>query len=505
MGKSLSIRGSSGQERLSSCYAKASLSSPRMTRWWGITTYFSIAKMGVLFILILLFPTPLLAESGGLPGHTLSLWWALPFVGMLASLALMPLFAIHFWEAHYGKVALGWSLLTIFSLITVFGISLSKISILGTFFHHYLPFVIMLGALYTIAGGIRVELESLATPLVNTSLLAIGTFLAGWIGTTGASMLLIRPMLHINRDRKNRVHHMIFFIFLIANIGGALTPLGDPPLFIGFLNGVSFFWPLENLVLPLIAITLLLLLVFYGFDTFFVRREGLSLRGSRPRIKIKGELNGLLFLGVIGLVLLSGLWDPDLYIHIGGVSIEIQNVTRDVGLALLAAISWFLTSPEIHEENRFSWEPLKEVCKLFFGIFMTVIPVIVILDAGLQGAMAPIISLVDVDGTPQNTMYFWLSGGLSSILDNAPTYLVFFHMAGGDASLLMTSLVRTLEAISLGSVFMGAMTYIGNAPNFMVKAIAESQKVHMPSFFGYMAWSLGILLPLFLILSWWRF
>jgi Na+/H+ antiporter NhaD/arsenite permease-like protein len=240
-------------------------------------------------------------------------------------------------------------------------------------------------------------------------------------------------------------------------------------------------------------------------DTFFVKKEGVSVRHTMPRIKIKGGLNGFLFLGVIGFVLVSGVWIPNLYIHIGGVSLEIQSVLRDVGFVILALISFLMTPHSIYQANHFSWEPFKEVAKLFFGIFMTVIPVIAILDAGLQGAMAPLISLVTHESIPQNSMYFWLSGGLSSILDNAPTYLVFFHMAGGDATSLMSSLSRTLEAISLGAVFMGAMTYIGNAPNFMVKAIAEGQHIRMPSFFGYLAWSLGILLPLFILLSWWRF
>lgn len=417
----------------------------------------------------------------------------------------MPLFAIHFWEAHYGKVALGLSLISIFSLLIAFGWPMAKGTIFGTFFYHYLPFIIVIGALYTIAGGIRIELEATATPALNTVLLALGTFLAGWIGTTGASMILIRPLLHINRHRKHRVHHIIFFIFLVANVGGALTPLGDPPLFIGFLNGVSFFWTLKNLALEMLLVALSLLLIFYVLEVFFMKREGFSLKGTQKRMSITGKLNGLLFLGVIGLVLLSGLWKPDFQIEGGGVVFELQNVVRDGGLILLALISWIFTPKTIHYANHFSWEPLKEVAKLFFGIFMTVIPVIAILDAGILGSMAPLISLVDVNGVPQNVMYFWLAGGLSAFLDNAPTYLVFFHMAGGDASSLMTTFARTLEAISLGAVFMGALTYIGNAPNFMVKAIAESQKVSMPSFFGYMVWSLGILVPLFLLLSWWRF
>jgi Na+/H+ antiporter NhaD/arsenite permease-like protein len=456
-----------------------------------------------LFLFFLL-PTPLFA-GGGIAGETLTLWWACPFGGMLASLAFLPLFASHFWEAHYGKVALGWSLITLVSLLVVFEPSLARAEILGTFFHHYLPFVIMIGALYTISGGIHIEVEAQATPLINTSLLAMGTFLAGWIGTTGASMLLIRPLLHINRERKNRVHPLIFFIFLVANIGGALTPLGDPPLFLGFLSGVDFFWPLEHLGGAMMMMVLPLLGLFFCLDTYFVWRERLSLKNSQTRLIIKGKGNGLLFLGVIGFVLLSGLWESSFSIDIGGVPLALQNLLRDSGLVLLAMVSWFFTPPEIHTANRFSWEPLQEVVKLFFGIFMTAIPVIAILDAGLQGAMAPLIALVVKEGHPQNILYFWLSGALSSFLDNAPTYLVFFNMAGGEASMLMSSLSRTLEAISLGAVFMGAMTYIGNTPNFMVKSIAESHKIPMPGFFGYMVWSTGILLPLFLLLSWWLF
>lgn len=441
----------------------------------------------------------------GLASAHLSFWWTLPFCGMLGSLAFMPLFALHFWEAHYGKIAFAWSAVTILSLMLVFGFSLTQTEVFHTLFHHYMPFVIMIGTLYTISGGIQVEVESAGTPAVNTALLAIGTFLAGCIGTTGASMLLIRPMLHVNRNRSHRVHHMIFFIFLVANIGGALTPLGDPPLFLGFLNGVSFFWPTEHLTLSMLCMVIPLLALFYGMDTYFVHKEGIALQKTPTQITIRGKLNGFLFLGVIGFVLLSGLWHPIYTLSVGSVSLELQNMIRDGGLVGLAVVSWFLTPAQIHKANRFSWEPLKEVVKLFFGIFMTVIPVIAILDAGTQGSLAPLISLVDVGGQPQNALYFWLSGLLSSFLDNAPTYLVFFNMAGGDASLLMTTLSQTLIAISLGSVFMGAMTYIGNTPNFMVKSIAESHQIAMPSFFGYMMWSLGILLPLFLGLSWWLF
>lgn len=450
-------------------------------------------------------PTSLLAGGGVLPGAHLSLGWALPFGGMLLSLALFPLFAFHFWENHYGKVAFGWACLTILGLSLAFGGSPAKISILTTFFHHYLPFVIMIGALYTIAGGIQVRVSASATPLMNTAFLAFGTFLSGWIGTTGASMLLIRPLLHMNGHRKNRVHHMIFFIFLIANIGGALTPLGDPPLFLGFLQGVSFFWSLQFLSLGMLMIILPLLVIFYGLDCFFVKKEGLSLRTFWPTIDVQGAFNGVLFLSVVAIVLISGLWKSAVQISFLGISLELQNVLRDAGLVLLAILSYGLTPSSIHESNHFSWAPLKEVVKLFFGIFITVIPVVAMLDAGRFGAFAPLISRVTGEGDFQNSMIFWLSGGLSAFLDNAPTYLVFFHMAGGDASVLMTSLSDTLVALSLGAVFMGAMTYIGNAPNFMVKTIAEAHQVSMPSFFGYMAWSAVILLPLFYLLAWVRF
>jgi Na+/H+ antiporter NhaD/arsenite permease-like protein len=424
---------------------------------------------------------------------------------MLGSLAFMPLFAIRVWEAHYGKIALGWALLTIVSMAVIFGIPLTQTEVLGTFFHHYVPFIIMIGTLYTIAGGIQIDVDAPANPAVNTILLGLGTFLAGLIGTTGASMLLIRPLLHVNRERSYRVHQMIFFIFLVANIGGALTPLGDPPLFIGFLNGISFFWTTKNLALPMLAMIAPLLMMFYILDAYWVSKEGTARTTNPVKVSIRGKRNGFLFGGVIGFVLLSGLWHPASSITIAGVSLELQNIVRDGGLVLLALCSWIFTPASIHTANRFAWEPLKEVAKLFFGIFMTVIPVIAILNAGSQGALAPLIALVDGNGHPQNTMYFWLSGLLSSFLDNAPTYLVFFNMAGGDPTVLMSTLSQTLVAISLGSVFMGAMTYIGNTPNFMVKSIAEGHHIPMPSFFGYMAWSVILLLPLFGCLSWWLF
>jgi Na+/H+ antiporter NhaD/arsenite permease-like protein len=457
------------------------------------------------FFVFIFIPTSLLAGGSALPGATLSLWWAFPFVGMILSLALLPLFANHFWEAHYGKIAFAWAFSTAASLSVAFGLDLVKTELFQTIFHHYLPFVIMIGTLYTIAGGIHINIMSLPTPWVNTTLLAIGTFLAGWIGTTGAAMVLIRPFLQINQGRHYLVHQVIFFIFLIGNIGGALTPLGDPPLFLGFLNGVNFFWTVEYLSFDMVWITLALLICFYGLDYFLMRKEGIDYQNQWPKVSFKGMFNVFLLFCVMGCVVLSGVWKSTHTVTIGGFSFEFQSIIRDGGLSLLTLISYLFTPQEIRSLNQFSWKPLKEVVKLFFGVFVTVIPVIAILHEGYQGAFAPLISLVNFEGQPQNHLYFWFSGGLSSILDNAPTYLVFFHLAGGDASTLMTNLSQTLVAISLGSVFMGALTYIGNAPNFMIKTIAESRKVPMPSFFGYMVWSLGFLFPLFLLLSWVRF
>lgn len=432
----------------------------------------------------------------------MSLWWALPFVGILGSIAIFPLTALHFWEYHYGKVALAWALIAILGLLAYFGISTGGQSIAATFFHHYLPFIIILGVLYVVAGGIHIEIQAPASPLINTAILVVGTFFAGWIGTTGASMLLIRPLIQVNRKRKSRIHQMIFFIFLVSNMGGALTPLGDPPLFLGFLNGVSFFWTVQSLASELIIVSMPLLILFYIIDSYLAHKEMLSFRHEMPVVRMSGASNGLFFLGIIGLVLLSGIWQPNIAFNFLGTVFELQNLVRDFGLVLIGLISWLTTPSETYKKNYFSWEPFKEIVKIFFGIFMTVIPVIAILNAGSDGALSPVISLVTKGGEPNNAMYFWLTGLLSAFLDNAPTYLVFFHVAGGDASALMTTLRHTLEAISLGSVFFGAMTYIGNAPNFMVKSIAESQKIKMPTFLGYMMWSIAILIPMFLFLAW---
>jgi Na+/H+ antiporter NhaD/arsenite permease-like protein len=324
------------------------------------------------------------------------------------------------------------------------------------------------------------------------------------MGTTGAAMLLIRPLLRANAARRFKVHVVVFFIFLVANIGGSLTPLGDPPLFLGFLKGVDFFWPTRMLFGPMILVSSILLVIFYVLDHMFWRREQAAAPtlSDEPRFRMEGNINLVLLVAVVLAVLLSGVWRPGVSFTIYHVEVELQHLTRDVLLLAIAYASWRLTPQATRAANDFTWFPIIEVAKLFAGIFITIIPAIAILRAGTAGALAPVVGAVNRGGEPVDAMYFWATGILSSFLDNAPTYLVFFNTAGGDAAMLTGPMASTLVAISAGAVFMGANTYIGNAPNFMVRAIAEEQGVPMPSFFGYMVWSCLFLLPLFGLVTW---
>jgi Na+/H+ antiporter NhaD/arsenite permease-like protein len=295
------------------------------------------------------------------------------------------------------------------------------------------------------------------------------------------------------------VHVIVFFIFLVANIGGSLTPLGDPPLFLGFLKGVHFFWPTTHMFLPMIIISSILLGMFFLLDSYLYKKEGTPpvIEAADKKVGLEGKVNILLLLGVVACVLMSGIWKPGISIDVYHVPVELQNIVRDVLLLVIAGLSLLLTNSDSRKANAFTWFPIVEVAKLFIGIFLTIIPAIAILKAGADGALSGVVHAVTApDGEPINYMYFWLTGILSSFLDNAPTYLVFFNTAGGDAAHLMAEAV-TLLAISCGAVFMGAMTYVGNAPNFMVRAIAEERGIAMPSFFGYMMWSGAFLFPLF--------
>jgi len=454
-------------------------------------------------------PETALAAGPGAPhldGALMGLLWAVPFAGILLSIAIFPLVAPNFWHHHFGKISAFWALAFLAPFAVVFGWQLALFEVLHVLLLEYIPFIILLLSLFTVAGGVRLKGSLRGSPVVNTGILALGTMIASWMGTTGAAMLLIRPILNANEGRKSVVHVVVFFIFLVANVGGSLTPLGDPPLFLGFLKGVSFFWPTTHMFLPMLLVSCILLVLFFALDSYLYAKEDPSYRAARAGeaepLQLEGKVNILLLGGVVAAVLLSGVWKPGIELVIYHVHWEIQNIVRDLLLLSIAYISWRITSLESRRANGFTWFPILEVAKLFAGIFLTIIPAIAILKAGTDGALSSVINAVSTEtGEPVNLAYFWLTGILSSFLDNAPTYLVFFNTAGGDAQELMGPLANTLLAISAGAVFMGANTYIGNAPNFMVKAIAEERGIPMPSFFGYMAWSGVILLPIFVVVG----
>lgn len=435
-------------------------------------------------------------------GRLLDGVWAVPFAGMLLSIAVFPLLAPSFWSQHFGKVSAFWALAYLAPFVALHGWELGLYQVVHTTLLEYVPFVILLLTLFTITGGVHLSGTLVGRPAVNTAILLAGTFLASWMGTTGAAMLLIRPLIRANSHRRYKAHTMVFFIFLVANIGGCLTPFGDPPLFLGFLKGVSFFWTTQHLLLPLLLLSSILLALYFLVDTMLFRREGQPKppAAKKVRLRVEGGANLLLLGAVVACVLASGMWQPGIGFDVFHVHLELQNILRDVLLLGLAVASLKITSKELRHKNSFEWEPMQEVAKIFAGIFVSMIPAIAILRAGSEGALASLVGLVSHNGVPDTAMYFWLTGGLSSVLDNAPTYLVFFNIAGGNAQELMQQ-VHTLMAISAGAVFMGANSYIGNAPNFMVRSIAESSGVKMPSFFGYMIWSIGILTPCFVLLT----
>lgn len=462
-----------------------------------------VSRVLTLAAALALFPEAAFAAE--LDGRTLGLAWALPFLGILLSIALFPLFGPHLWEHHQGKIAAFWAALVILPLAAVAGLAAATSAVLDVALLEYLPFILLLFALFTIAGGIRVKGNLHGSPLTNGALLLIGTALASLIGTTGASMVMIRPLLRANDNRRYNVHVVVFFIFLVSNIGGSLTPLGDPPLFLGFLRGVHFFWTTTHLFTETLFVAGLVFGLFMIIDATLYRREHEYFRPlpdptPDSRLRISGLWNLALIGVVIIAILASAYWRPGVVFQVGGVGMELQNVLRDIVFVGAAAASLALTPPDDRTANGFSWGPIQEVAKLFAGIFLCMVPVLAMLRAGANGAFAPLVALVsNADGTPNNAAYFWLAGGLSSFLDNAPTYLVFFELAGGEPRSLMTTGALTLAAISCGAVFMGANSYIGNAPNFMVYAIAKDGGVRMPSFFGYMLWSGAVLIPVFML------
>jgi Na+/H+ antiporter NhaD/arsenite permease-like protein len=454
----------------------------------------------------LVMPHPALAGEA-IDGSRISPAQGLPFVALLVSIALGPVVSPGFWHRHYGKVALVWSIVAVAALSIDAGPAAAASATLEALLTDYLPFVVLIASLYVISGGILILGRIRGRPLANTVILALGAVLASIVGTTGASMILIRPLVRANQHRRHKAHVVVFFIFLVANIGGTLSPVGDPPLFVGFLRGVDFFWTTRNLAPVTAFVALLVLAAFAAIDLHYVRKEK-DLRheevASGPYLSVRGSLNFALLGAVIGTILVCAAWHPGAAIDVVGVKLPLQDLIRDGVLVLLALLSLWTSDTRYRTENGFDFGPIAEVAKVFAGVFVTIIPVLAMLAARDRGPFAALIELVTApDGRPIPAAYFWLTGGLSSFLDNVPTYLVFFELAGGDAQLLMGHVAgeegmrTTLAAISCGAVFMGANSYIGNAPNFMVYAVARQMGVKMPSFLGYLAWSSAVLLPVF--------
>ena len=454
--------------------------------------------------------SPALAAELGSSGHVdlgveLALWSILPFVGTLLAIAILPLWIPHWWEKNRNKAIVATLLAAPIAAYLVIAFGHAGVETLIEKAMEYASFIILLTALFVITGGIYVQGSLSGTPLVNTGIMAIGAVIANLIGTTGASVLLIRPLLRANAARQHKSHIVIFFIFVVSNCGGLLTPLGDPPLFLGFLKGVPFEWTLR-LWREWLLVNAVLLAIFNLWDQAALNREELEAKGplleevqKHVPLRMHGMQNVLFLLGVIATIFASGRGLGN-----GG---EPWPFGIQEGVMLgLAIVSYFLTPQINHINNRFTFGPIIEVAVLFAGIFVTMAPALLILNAWGQGHRE-VLGLAF--GLREPWQFFWATGCLSSFLDNAPTYLTFAATACGieqvpvDGRYLAAFLhkgqkaVDLLMAISCGAVFMGANTYIGNGPNFMVKAIAEENGVKMPSFFGYMAYSCGILLPVF--------
>jgi Na+/H+ antiporter NhaD/arsenite permease-like protein len=442
-----------------------------------------------------------LASAGQPP-----IWSVLPFAAYLLVIAVVPLFLPHFWEKNRNKLVVA-----LVAAIPAAGYLLSSHGghLLLDSLKEYVAFIVLLAALFVISGGVYLKGSLAGTPMVNTMFLGAGSVLASFIGTTGASMLLIRPLLRANEKRVKKTHIVIFFIFIVSNGGGMLTPLGDPPLFLGFLRGVPFLWTFQ-LWAPWALVNGLLLIIFNFLDQAIFNKEERERPGSQLEevqkvaepLRIHGALNFLWLLGVIAIN--SGVG------YLGrknGWSDDVQKLLIVVGMAAMAGLSIATTTKEIRSSNKFTWGPIIEVAVIFIGIFVTMVPATLLLEEmGKSGAIK----------MTHAWEFFWGSGALSSFLDNAPTYVTFASLACGvvggqvgqtiDPSNLAQLLqhpqgILFLKAVSCGSVFMGANTYIGNGPNFMVKAIAEENQVKMPSFFGYMAWSVAVLIPLFIVVT----
>jgi Na+/H+ antiporter NhaD/arsenite permease-like protein len=435
----------------------------------------------------------------------LPLYTGIPFLGVLLSIALLPILVPRFWHRFENILLGGWTILSLGMLLKILGGNFLGSTLFGVAVHEYLPFIILLTTLYIIGSGFYIRLKAKATPIANANFLLIGSLLASLIGTTGAAMLLLRPFIHMNQGRTYRSHSIIFFIFIVANIGGCLTPLGDPPLFLGYLNGIDFFWPFQNLTLPFLITVFPLLIIYYGIDSWLIKKETVKIvpRHQLEKFSLEGKLNIILLAGVLIVLIGSNFVDFLPTYLILDQQVSLSHVLRDVILLILAFVSYRTTPASIHHHQHFSWGPILEIARVFAAIFITMIPLSIMLRMGEVGPFSSLLHFTNTGHRP--FIYFWLTGIFSAFLDNAPTYLIFFKMAGGNPDILMTTHTKILMAISLGAVFMGAMTYIGNAPNFMVRSIAKQSGIVMPSFLGYMGWSCCILLPLFVGVTLWLF
>jgi Na+/H+ antiporter NhaD/arsenite permease-like protein len=437
-----------------------------------------------------------------LDGASMAWPWAFPFIGILLSIALGPLLFPKVWHAHYGKIALAWAVVTLAPLAIVQGGPAAVATFVKVMLSDYVGFILLLFTLYTVAGGILITGSIRTSPWTNFGILALGAALASLVGTTGASLILVRPLIRANERRRHNVHVIIFFILLAGNIGGALTPLGDPPLFVGFLHGVDFLWPAQNLWLQTLIVSVLVLAIFLAVELWLFRYETTLAAAPAEPLRLRGLINFVLFGVITAAILGSSTWRPGVAFDLCGTRLELQNMLRDAALVVVAIISLLLTREEHRVANGFTWEPIREVAILFAGIFVAIAPVMAMLQAGPSGAFSFLLRAVTAhDGSPHEAAYFWLTGGLSAFLDNTPTYLVFFELAGGDVRELMGPLAGTLASISMGAVYMGALTYIGNAPNLIVRSIAQERGIAMPNFFAYMLWTGLVLVPLFVLLT----
>ena len=439
---------------------------------------------------------------------TISFWMCIPFAGLLLSIAIFPVVCPHWWERNQALMVALWSLMFLIPYAGRSGISAAAEMALECMVSDYITFIVLLFGLFCVSGNISLEGDLAGSPRVNVGLLLLGTLMSSCIGTTGASMLMVRPIIKMNAWRKRRRHIMVFFIFLVSNIGGCLTPIGDPPLLMGFTRGVPFFWSLR--LFPVMALnTAVLLFIFYWVDMRNYRKDiahGRKPDISKPgtEIHIRGLHNLLFLVMIVAAVILSGtlptlpvFQDAEgqvLGIHIFGEVVLTFPAMIEIAIILLATLLSFKTTDvSVRKSNHFTWGAIQEEAVLFIGIFITMQPALMLLKT--YGASLGISTAFQM---------FWATGALSSFLDNTPTYLVFFTVAAAEGlSGLSTSLgqipTQTLMAISCGAVFMGANTYIGNAPNFMVKAISDENGILMPSFFGYLFWSLTCLIPVFLL------